>query len=176
MATAVDVMKYIRSQMSVSGEVQLQKLMYYSQAWSLAWDGTPLFPERIEAWRMGPVVPAIRYRIDPGDGTVLSDAERATVDAVIAFYGPSHGAALRDRTHREQPWREVWGDRPGDGSCNDEIPHDLMRRYYTEQSVDAQEDVPTRRSVHTPSDDNELLEIARANATRWHETLAILAQ
>ena len=39
MATAIDVMKYIKSQKSITGEVQLQKLVYYSQAWSLAWDG-----------------------------------------------------------------------------------------------------------------------------------------
>ena len=87
MATAIDVMKYIKSQMRVMGEVQVQKLAYYAQAWSLAWDGSPLFGDRIEAWKMGPVVPALRYRSDAADDSVLTEAERATVDAVIEFYG-----------------------------------------------------------------------------------------
>lgn len=33
----------------------LQKLTYYSQAWSLAWDSDPLFEEKFEAWSDGPV-------------------------------------------------------------------------------------------------------------------------
>ena len=30
--------------------MKLQKLVYYSQAWSLIWDEKPLFEEEIEAW------------------------------------------------------------------------------------------------------------------------------
>jgi uncharacterized phage-associated protein len=39
--------------------LKLQKLCYYAQAWSLALRGKPLFPERIEAWAQGPVVPEL---------------------------------------------------------------------------------------------------------------------
>ena len=42
--------------------MKLQKLIYYSQAWSLVWDDEPLFPERIEAWINGPVVPELYER------------------------------------------------------------------------------------------------------------------
>jgi uncharacterized phage-associated protein len=38
---------------------KLQKLVYYSQAWSLVWDDEPLFPEEIQAWANGPVCPAL---------------------------------------------------------------------------------------------------------------------
>jgi uncharacterized phage-associated protein len=30
--------------------LKLQKLLYYSQAWHLVWEDTPLFTARIEAW------------------------------------------------------------------------------------------------------------------------------
>jgi len=42
--------------------MKLQKLAYYSQAWSLVWDEKALFPEKIEAWANGPVVRALYDR------------------------------------------------------------------------------------------------------------------
>lgn len=39
--------------------MKLQKLCYYSQAWHLAWDGVPMFPEKIEAWANGPIIPVL---------------------------------------------------------------------------------------------------------------------
>ena len=42
---------------------KLQKLCYYSQAWSLVWDDEPLFTEKIEAWANGPVIPDLYQNI-----------------------------------------------------------------------------------------------------------------
>ncbi|MEO7994526.1 MAG: type II toxin-antitoxin system antitoxin SocA domain-containing protein [bacterium] len=42
--------------------LKLQKLLYYAQAWHLALRDEPLFPERIEAWVHGPVVPEVYRR------------------------------------------------------------------------------------------------------------------
>ncbi len=176
MTTAVEVMKYIKSQMSVNGEVQLQKLAYYAQAWSLAWDGRPLFNERIEAWRMGPVVPALRFRRDDGDPNALDEKTKATVDAIIEFYGKHHGQALADMTHNETPWAEAWEKRPaGANSCDEVISHDAMRRFYTQKVLSGSE-VPVRRSVSVTASDEEVVAIARANAERWRDALTLLAQ
>ena len=49
--------------------MKLQKLIYYSQAWSLVWDEKPLFAERIEAWANGPVCPDL-YNLHRGRYTV----------------------------------------------------------------------------------------------------------
>ncbi len=57
MAQLNDVARYILELQG--GEVstmKLQKLMYYSQAWSLVWDEKPLFDAHIEAWANGPVI------------------------------------------------------------------------------------------------------------------------
>lgn len=176
MATAVDVMKYIKSQMSLMGDVQLQKLVYYAQAWSLAWDGKPLFHERVEAWRMGPVVPAIRYRTDEPDMSALAPGERATVDAVIDFYGRHHGQALADKSHSETPWQAAWAKRPeGSSRGNEEITHEAMRRFYTSLALEGVE-VPKRAAVIQDASELETREIAAANAHRWRDTLAILAK
>lgn len=39
--------------------MKLEKLTYYCQAWSLAWDDVPLFDEEFEAWANGPVCPQL---------------------------------------------------------------------------------------------------------------------
>ena len=41
--------------------MKLEKLVYYSQAWSLAWDGEPLFNDDFQAWANGPVCPTLFY-------------------------------------------------------------------------------------------------------------------
>jgi uncharacterized phage-associated protein len=46
----------------------LQKLLYYAQAWSLVLRESELFPEEIEAWRWGPVVPAVYNKVPDGLG------------------------------------------------------------------------------------------------------------
>ena len=83
---------------------KLQKLVYYSQAWHLAWDGTPLFDEPIQAWANGPVVRKLYdlhkgwYAIDKwpeGDARRLSKDERETIDSVLTSYGNYEGFAQR---------------------------------------------------------------------------------
>jgi len=51
-----DVAAYIISKIRYVDAMRLQKLLYYSQAWSLVWDKRPLFAPKIEAWANGPVV------------------------------------------------------------------------------------------------------------------------
>jgi uncharacterized phage-associated protein len=66
MSTCVeDVVEYFiylssKDQKGISNK-KLQKLVYYAQAWSLAFTEKPLFPEKFEAWIHGPAVPSL-YR------------------------------------------------------------------------------------------------------------------
>lgn len=50
-----DVAAYILKVYGATTELKLQKLVYYTQSWSLVWTGVPLFPEKIMAWQFGPV-------------------------------------------------------------------------------------------------------------------------
>lgn len=167
----------INARHPVFGETQAQKLVYYAQAWSLVWDGRPLFPNPIEAWRMGPVVPSLRQSPSEIGETppagVFSDSEMATLDAVTDFYGVMSGSALVELTHREEPWREAWGDRPPDAKGNDSITLDSMRRFYTRMALRGEG--PRRPVTPTVEAPDEMIDrIAADTSRRWARTLAIL--
>jgi len=116
MATVYDVAAYILQRQGGMTAMKLQKLVYYSQAWSLVWDQRPLFDARIEAWANGPVCPDLYNmhrgqfvveRLPYGNPAALTNAQRETVDAVLAYYGDKHPQWLSDLTHEEAPWREA---------------------------------------------------------------------
>lgn len=119
--------------------MKLQKLVYYSQAWSLVWDERPLFNEQIEAWANGPVVRALYeehrgvFRIDNlpiGDPDKLSASERETVDQVLEFYGAKSSQWLSDLTHQEAPWKNARLGVPAGEPSTAVISHAAMAEYY----------------------------------------------
>jgi uncharacterized phage-associated protein len=118
MASAHDVAVYILRKQGRTTAMKLQKLVYYAQAWSLVWDEEPLFPERIEAWANGPVVPDLyrqhrgRFEVSAddfpaGDPAELTSEQVETIDAVLDFYGDWSAHELSELTHREAPWRQT---------------------------------------------------------------------
>ncbi|GAA0870137.1 DUF4065 domain-containing protein [Brevundimonas basaltis] len=117
MPSARDVAQHILERRGGMTAMKLQKLVYYSQAWSIVWDDNVVFPEPIEAWRNGPVVRDLwestrgQFRVDrvPG-GTAgnLSAAQQETVDRVLAAYGDKDAQWLSDLTHMEAPWQEAF--------------------------------------------------------------------
>jgi len=139
MAKVHDVAAYIISKVRNIDAMKLQKLLYYSQAWSLVWDKRPLFSSTVEAWANGPVVREVfkayqgQYKItEPrfGNKDGLNPNEKGTVDAVLKFYGPKTGFYLSQLTHRERPWMDARrGLAPGDFGCN-EITKSAMLEYY----------------------------------------------
>lgn len=117
MANALDVAAHIVAELGAPvTAMKLQKLVYYSYAWHLVWEERPLFPDRIEAWANGPVVPSLydlhrgSFTVDPGsfpggDPGRLTKAERESVQAVIDAYGGKSAHELSELTHSEAPWR-----------------------------------------------------------------------
>ena len=113
MADVFDTANYILERCGPMTTMKLQKLVYYSQAWSTVWDDDVIFPEAIEAWQNGPVVRELwqdtkgRFRIDTvsnGSSTNLTDTQKETIDRVLGFYGSKDAQWLSDLTHMEEPW------------------------------------------------------------------------
>ena len=139
MANALDVAAAILKRTGPIPAMKLQKLVYYSQAWSLVWDDRPLFKDRIEAWANGPVIPNLyrahrgHYlvgRVPGGDARRLKKAERETVDRVLDYYGHRASYWLSALTHSERPWKEAReGLRAGERG-NAEIKLAVMGEYY----------------------------------------------
>lgn len=116
MPTVFDVAAYILQRTGRTTTLKLQKLVHYSQAWSVAWGHDPLFQEPIEAWDQGPVVRPLwearrgaRYvdfadLVVKGNPAALSDTQCEDIDAVLHVYGRFTPEELSDMTHKEEPW------------------------------------------------------------------------
>ena len=133
---------YILQKQGSMTAMKLQKLLYYSQAWSLVWDEKPIFTQRIEAWASGPVVPEV-YRLHKGEFKLpknffskrkkvsFTAEQRDTIRAVLEGYGNKSAFYLSELTHQEDPWKNAReGLRPAERS-NREITHSAMVEYYS---------------------------------------------
>ena len=120
MLGALDVARYFLAQSDPDAgdtisNLKLQKLLYYAQGVTLALTGNPLFPEAIEAWQHGPVVPSVyrKYK-DSGAGPVKLDGgvdfdqfdenTREILNDVYQVYCQFSAWKLRNMTHDEPPW------------------------------------------------------------------------
>ena len=137
--SAVDVGGYILKSIGLIPAMKLQKLVYYSQAWSLVWDDAPLFSERIEAWANGPVIPAmyahhrLEYLIESlpkSNPDSLSQIQYETVNSVLEFYGNKSSQWLSDLTHKEGPWRRARENIPDGSPSTNRIYEAWMAEYY----------------------------------------------
>jgi uncharacterized phage-associated protein len=109
--------------------LKLQKLVYYAQGFHLALYDKTLFPEQIEAWRYGPVIPSL-YKdfkehgdsaipaVDGFDPEVFTPEQRKLLDDVYETYGQFSAWKLRDMTHEEAPWKDADGRGGGVISSN----------------------------------------------------------
>ncbi len=139
MASAFDVAAYILDLLGSLPAMKLHKLVYYCQAWHLVWDGAPLFPDKIEAWANGVVIPTLYYShqgifqittVSRGDAQLLNSDERATCNAVIRYYGDKSSQCLHDLVRSESPWLDArHGLSPVERGYV-EITHDEIVRYY----------------------------------------------
>lgn len=112
---AIDVADYILQKHGAMSAMKLQKLVYYAQAWHLVWEDKELFPEEIQAWANGPVVPNLYnlhhgfFSLSPGffkgDVSHLADKSKDVIDRVLKFYGDKDAQWLSDLTHMEAPWK-----------------------------------------------------------------------
>ena len=140
MANVLDAAAYILEKQGRMITLKLQKLVYYSQAWSLVWDERPLFDEKIEAWSNGPVVRDLfeyhrgKYYVsemEAGDAGKLDADQKATVDMVLNHYGEKPAYWLVRLSHSEPPWIEARGDLAPTEQGNAEIMLDSMAQYYS---------------------------------------------
>lgn len=154
MATVQDVATFILRALGPMTSVKLQKLVYYSQAWNLAWSGAPLFEEEHEAWVKGPVCRAL-FKGHRGFRTVkthrapeyrenLTDEACAVIYAVLEKYGHYEGDALVEMSHREEPWITARGGLGPTEPSSEIIPREMIAHYFVTLSSERPDEAPTR--------------------------------
>jgi uncharacterized phage-associated protein len=125
--------------------LKLQKLLYYADAWHLAFYGKKLINVKFQAWIHGPVNREVFDRFahykslysDIGiedtrkefDISIIEDS-REHVDKILEAYGKFTGSQLEDITHKEEPWLKAReGYRPSQ-RCEEEIDDSIVEKYY----------------------------------------------
>lgn len=120
MLSCYDVANYFLTQVSedagdLISNLKLQKLVYYAQGFHLALYDEPLFPEALEAWTNGPVVPELfrhykKYESSAipcpkgVDFSIYDEETRSFLDEVYSVFGQFAAWKLRNLTDQEPPW------------------------------------------------------------------------
>lgn len=150
---AKDVAAYILEKKGSLTGYQLQKLLYYCQAWNLVFLGQPLFDDPIEAWKHGPVVASVshlhqhlfwvnRHHITDSNSKRVPLENQCVIDAVLDAYGDFSGDQLERLTHSEAPWSDAYNGRTCFDSAS--IPLETIKDYYAALSAAA----PSERAGH----------------------------
>ncbi|WEV67364.1 DUF4065 domain-containing protein [Bifidobacterium sp. ESL0769] len=142
MADIVDVAKHILERCGRETTMKLQKLAFYSQAYSLASSGKPLFESDFEAWANGPAAPdlfrqhrgyfSITAKDFPGNSGNLTATERRQTGFIIAQFDRMSGNELSRKTHSEAPWKTARGGLPPTARSKTIISKDSIRTFYSQ--------------------------------------------
>ena len=135
-----DAARYILEKLGPMSTMKLQKLCYYSQAWSLVWDDTELFSEEFEAWANGPVCKelydatrgmfTVTAKDEPGDSNNLSENQKDSINLVLDYYAKHNAQWLSQLTHMEDPWLQARVNVPAGESSSNIITKESMALYY----------------------------------------------
>lgn len=129
--------------------MQLIKLVYVANGWSLALLDRPLISEQTQAWQYGPVIPNVyrafnRFGSAPVTELAIDKATgleyRAEFDpedlrlirAVVDGYGHLHAFQLSNKMHEEgTPWTKIFKSK-GPYSV---IPPEIIKEHFKELAI-----------------------------------------
>lgn len=125
-AVANSILHYANDTGKKLTPMQLIKLVYVANGWSLALLNRPLINEQVQAWQYGPVIPNV-YRAFNRFGSApvteyasdkatkleyvaaLDEEERRLIAAVVNSYGHMHAFQLSNKMHEPgTPWSKTY--------------------------------------------------------------------
>jgi uncharacterized phage-associated protein len=127
--------------------LKLQKILYYTQSWYLAYEKNSLFDGKFQAWIHGPVnreiynrfkdskymystINMVDIKMDDLAFNVLSEEEKDHINSVLEAYAPFSDVQLEKMTHDERPWIEARSGFEPFQRCEKEINEKTMQDYY----------------------------------------------
>ncbi|MGQ2984346.1 Panacea domain-containing protein [Flavobacterium sp.] len=151
MANVVAVSDYIIFRLKSEGINHLdtlkhQKLLYYVQAWHLAFNKSKIFEDDFQAWIHGPVNRTIYdlYKdrknlysemdfediVNVENISCLTNEEKLHIDSILESYAQFSSTQLENMTHNEDPWINARKGYSSYSRCEDIIDPVLMQDYY----------------------------------------------
>ena len=109
------IIKYCNKKNYSVSNLKLQKLLYFVQAEFLVSTGKPCFPEEIEAWDFGPVVPEVyhRYKVY-GSSNIshmpsrplgfIAPSDKEIIEEMVDLCAEYTASQLVEITHQQDPW------------------------------------------------------------------------
>lgn len=146
---SIDLATYIVAKASPLNHLKLQKLLYYVEAYHLAYFEESIIDDDFEAWLHGPVSRKLWDALKPHANIYdnvhlkkdkreiikhfrgqVADEQKELIDDVLKEYGSESAYRLECMTHAETPWKEARRGYAPDDNCEAKISKDLMRNYY----------------------------------------------
>ncbi|MDD6056611.1 MAG: DUF4065 domain-containing protein [Helicobacteraceae bacterium] len=128
-----------------SGEIisnlKMQKLLYYAQGEFLAIFNKPLFSDKIEAWKYGPVVKSVYEKFKVYGRLAIDFKElenfksevynKEALDFLPFFYKKYikfSALELVEKTHNEPPYKQVYSE-----YITQEITQESLKEFFTQE-------------------------------------------
>ena len=177
------VAAYIQEQTGTEDEWQLQRLIYYADAWALAWTGRPLVGEGFEAWKYGPVCRELwnRRQAIKGEGVEspqrfkLSSLQTSIVDAVLDYYVRLSPRSLMEKTRGKPPWVNMRRGLSDDSHGCKLIDREEVMRFYATEALEGRAPVVPPQ-VASPGVGSSQSERIDKLARKWSPVLERLAE
>jgi uncharacterized phage-associated protein len=148
---SIELSRYLLAKYGGMSHLKLQKLIYYVEAWHLAYFGESIIDDDFEAWLHGPVSQKVWHNfkdfefplhnilvvkkdeapeiIAYVESKIVADQKDLITD-VLEEYGNKSAYYLECLTHSELPWVEARSGYPPDAKCSNRISKDTMRKFY----------------------------------------------
>lgn len=146
---STELANYILAVVGPMNHLKLQKLIYYLEAYHLAYFDQSLINDEFEAWLHGPVSRQIWdyykqianiYDVISVAGNIetvkksfeqrITDDQKDFINDVLNEYGGESAYNLECMTHKELPWIEARKGYAFDDKCEVIIKKETMQNYY----------------------------------------------
>lgn len=135
-----DIAEYIVSEIDVTPKA-LQKILYYIQGFSVAFNNKFMFSNLPQAWQHGPVYRDIynhysnfKYNvIDTSEYNIelnINNNDKMLIDCVLKYFGRFNGDILEQTTHIESPWLNAREGLASNAPSSNPIDLDDIRQYF----------------------------------------------
>lgn len=147
--SSIDLANYILAKTENVDHLKLQKLIYYVEAWHLAYFNESVIDDEFEAWVHGPVSrniwdgfkgSSVLYTyIEPSKSLKeveailkekVNESQLDLINEVLGTYGAYSSFELEEYTHGELPWQEARQELRPNESSEKIIDKNTMAKFY----------------------------------------------